>query len=638
MTTGGLADRLEVGLPLLGYLVVTLTGATTSSLGIGVLRTDPSQRPGVTLGVARSIRSDEWFTQAPIELGVLSHGSPVVSPLTHGPDLINQIPSGGFFETLLFSEGNLLRLGAWLPDSMLFAAYRALPLLLVLLALPPLLRRFGATRPMSWLGVLLSVLAPATLWWSYGPIRVLGFAVTGSYLLVLARDRLARGSRLPGVVLAVLGGVGIGRLGAGYVPWGLTVGVPVAAATTAYLLADRRAWRSGLATLGLGAVTTLVLMGGAFWENRSALTSGLATVYPGMRRAGGAALSPYELFGAPGLSVMQLPNDPILSNKSEISSAFLVAGLWALVLWFHRRRDLSSTERWAPRVLAFSTVLWAAWAMVDWGWLGPEIPLMSLVLPTRSAQTVGFVAALLACVVVSQTALERRTRIGLVAGVACALVTAYGVHDLGRAFPHLSTTTVVVTAVVTGALVAAVTRWPDRSLPVVLIGLVLAAGGFAVNPVILGLGDLRDSASAHTARQLGRDLRAEHTLVAADSQSVSALLVANGVPSLTGYQVSGPVLSAWHKLDPSERYEKKWNRGVSYLQVRFDAPPGESAWVTNPNNDIIRVHADPCALSADFGVSRVISEHRLRQSCLTEVGILRWSGKLHRIYEVRPPT
>jgi hypothetical protein len=630
------ADRLEVLIPLLGYLVVTLTGASTSALGISLLRADPHHPLGTMLGVARPIRSDEFFTQTPIELGVLSHGSPVVSPLSHGPDLIFQLPSGGVFETLLFFEGNLLRFGAWLPDSMLFAAFRAFPILLLLLALPPLLRRFGATRQMSWLGVLLTLLAPATLWWSFMPIRVLGFAVAGSYLLVLARDRFARGSRPPGLLLAVLAGVLVARLGTSYVPWGLTMGVPVAAATAAYLVAGRPARRAGLWSLGVGAGSSIVLIAGTFLDNRAALVSELATVYPGMRRAGGAAVSPYELFGAPGLSIMQTSMDPLLTNKSEVSSAFLVAFVWALLLWVHRRRDLGSPEVWVTRVLAGFTVLWASWATVDWGPLGAKLPLLSLVLPARSAQTVGFVATLLACVVVSQTVRRERARVWLVAGGVSALVTAYGVRDLARVFPDLSSWTVWMTALVVGALVAAVTRWPDRWVPVALIGLALTLSGFAVNPIIFGLGDLRDSAAAHTAQRLGATLRADHTLVASDSQPIMALLVANGVPSLTGYQVTGPVRAAWHKFDPTDHYEHEWNRGASYLQMTFDGATGVPARITNPGNDIIRISVDPCALTTSFPVSRIISPNTLSQPCLSEIGTMRWQGVINHIYKVTP--
>ena len=81
----------------------------------------------------------------PIELGVMAHGASQHPLLSQQPDLIYQVSSGSLFESVLFLEGNLLRLGPWLPDPMLFAAFRGFSWLLLFLAMPPLLRRLGAT-------------------------------------------------------------------------------------------------------------------------------------------------------------------------------------------------------------------------------------------------------------------------------------------------------------------------------------------------------------------------------------------------------------------------------------------------------------------------------------------------------------
>ena len=35
---------------------------------------------------------------------------------------------------------------------------------------------------MSWLGVVLVFLAPASLWWSFMPVRIMAFAAAGSYV------------------------------------------------------------------------------------------------------------------------------------------------------------------------------------------------------------------------------------------------------------------------------------------------------------------------------------------------------------------------------------------------------------------------------------------------------------------------
>lgn len=70
---GGWADRLEVIVPVLVYLVMVLTGMTTSSLGL--LLEDPTQPPDDQIGKSLPIRSDEWLTATPIELATLANGS-----------------------------------------------------------------------------------------------------------------------------------------------------------------------------------------------------------------------------------------------------------------------------------------------------------------------------------------------------------------------------------------------------------------------------------------------------------------------------------------------------------------------------------------------------------------------------------
>ena len=121
---------------------------------------------------------------------MLANGSSTHPPLRQEPDLIYQVSSGGSCRVGAVPRGQPAAPGPWLPDAMLFAAFRAFPWLLLFLVLPPLLRRLGANRPLSWLAVVLCFLAPASLWWSFMPIRILGFAAAGCYLLFLARDRL----------------------------------------------------------------------------------------------------------------------------------------------------------------------------------------------------------------------------------------------------------------------------------------------------------------------------------------------------------------------------------------------------------------------------------------------------------------
>lgn len=652
---GSWGDRLEVLLPLLGYVAMVVSGLTTSSLGL--LRQTFDQPLGGLVGKALPIRSDEWLTAVPIELATLANGTAMRPPLSNGPDLIYQVASGSPIESVVFLEGNLLRLGEWLPDAMLFAAFRGYHWLLLALFLPPLLRRLGANRPMSWLAVALCFLAPATIWWSFMPIRILGFAAAGCYVLFLARDRILRGNVGRGIVLGALAGLLLARLVTYYVPWSLTIGVPLVLATGLFMVSERAGRKAALLAIGSGAAVALALLVGLFWENWSALSAELNTVYPGQRRSTGEAQAPFQLFGGPGL--FELDDFPELlgTNQSEGSSAYLVCGLVVAMLWPAVRAQLSRRQSAAAVGLAVPTVVFSAWSMFAWGPVGEAIPLLSALLPSRTAQTIGFPASILMCLVLSawarrpNAAVEahqegqpgavravRRYLGSRAVGVAlvAAVVTGYAVSDLLRPLPELPTWHIWLATAVTAGLVWALVRHPAHWLPVVLLtGLGLLAHVDA-NPIMFGLGDLRSSPAADRARAFREEEVADGTRMVTDSLWTNALLVSNGVPLLSGYQVTGPLREEWEVVDPSGQYETAWNRGASYLVFAFDKRPGDAPEVVAEQFDVIRVHTDACWLAASpFNVSRLVSGAPVDNPCARPAGTFMWNGLTQYVYEVR---
>jgi len=623
------------------YVVVVLSGATFSSLGIIELREDPQHPLGTTWGTPNGLRTDEFLTLTSIELNVMSLGHSSHSPLTESPDLTFMVSSGQPFETILFFENNLLRLGPWLPDTMLFAAVRGLSFLILALTLPRLLRRIGgATRPLSWFGYGLVVLAPTSVWWSFTPVRIAAIASLGSYLLVVARSRLAVSSSLRqrafALWLAGVGGISLARLATYYVPWGLTIGLPLVVAAVSWLLWSRPR-RAGLLSLAVGAGTGGLLLALTFWENRETLRATLGTVYPGLRRASGDAVDAFHLFGAPGLWQVRGGETPVLENNSEIASAFLVCGLWALLVALMRRptRTPPSEQRAAAWGLGVSAALWLSWCTVSWGGVGAHVPLLNLVTPPRAAQTVGYSASLLLVLVLSRA--EHLGRRGsLIAAVACALATAYGVADLRHALPGLSTTDVWISSGGVAVCVVAVSMWP-RWFTVAPVCLLLAWSMSFVNPVQFGLGDMRATDAAEAARALGDRARADGMVIASDSPFVSALLVSNGAPALTGWQIAGPDQDQWRLLDPSGSKEEMWNRGASYLLMSFAGAPGSTATMAVPSPDMVVVTVDPCGLPAGLRVGMLISQADLDLPCLKHDSTFTWVGVPQYVYTVQDP-
>ncbi len=620
-------------LPLLVYAAVVLGSLSTSSLGL--LSVDGAGQGSTQWGDSQPIRSDEWLTQTPIELSVLATGSSTAPLLSQDPDLIYQVSSGGVVESVLFHEGNLLRLGEWLPDEMLFAGFRAWPWLLLALALPPLLRRLGANRAMSWLGLVLVALAPASLWWSFMPVRIMAFAAAGSYVLWLARDRMVAGRRPTALMLAAVAGVLLARLVTYYVPWSLTLGVPLVLATGVAMVLEPRTRRATLLTVGAGAAVAVAVLAGTLWENAAALSAELNTVYPGLRRVTGETQTAAQLLGGPGLFEMESVGAPAILNQSEISSGFLVCALWAAIIWPRAWAAATSAQRGAIVTLAAATGLWSAWAMFAWGSLGEHLPLLSSVLPVRAAQTVGFPAALLLVLLASRLT-STTTRLATGAAAVCGVATAYGVGDLRRVMPAMPVWQVWVAVLGVAAVVYVVTRWPARSWPVAATLALCLLAGADTNPVVHGVGELRSSPAAQASRGLAARAAAEDVVVAANTPAANALLVANGVPMLSGYQVTGPIEDQWGEVDPTLQYEGVWNRGASYLLVVADGPK-DAPTVEATAPDVIVVHADACWLAdSDLGVGYLVSSVEVGGRCVTEVRTMTWNGGPQYVYALRP--
>lgn len=630
--------RLGPVLCVITYLVLVLSGATLSSVGISSLRADPVHPTGTMFGTAKAIRSDEWLTSTPVISGYMASGSEkaTTSPLSEGSDLATQLPNQGVAELVVFFDATLLRFGAVIPQQMLFAGFYWFPSFLLILFLPPWLRRVGANAPLAWLGTVLVLLAPANAWWSLTPVRILGFAVAACYLSMVAADRYRVGRRLQAVSLAMVAGVFLARSPFIYQPWELTLAIPVVMATALWLLWPKETRLKNLQVLAVVTVTSLGLIALTLFENLAAFKAQAGTVYPGRRVSGAVAQSFGTLFGAPNLGYLQTSPSLTVSNFSELSTGFTVCGIWAVVVWaWHRRRYQWSRTTAVQAILAAFLTFWFAWSAFTIP--GSEhLPLASLVPSRRSDQTLGFLAILLLVLVLSQVAERVSWRLAVASAIACAGVTAVAGLSLHRsAIPSMSHFEVLVGAVGVGAVVLMVTRYPGRGWPVGVATLCALALVVMVNPLIFGLGDLRDSATAKRMSVVGQQARHDGTYWATNSWMLDAVVIANGVPSLSGHQTSGPNVAEWHKLDPADKRKNVWNRGSSYLRFRFTQ--SKTPTISQGDSvDQILVSVDPCRLPAmGFPLAGVISTAPLPNTCLKAQGTVMWSGAVAHVYTLK---
>jgi hypothetical protein len=125
--------------------------------------------------------------------------------------------------------------------------------------------------------------------------------------------------------------------------------------------------------------------------------------------------------------------------------------------------------------------------------------------------------------------------------------------------------------------------------------------------VLVGLGDLRASDTAKAIAAQAPAARAEGKLWAADTGALNSLLMANGMPSLSGLQRSGPDVAAWQKLDPESTFASKWNRGGGY--IFFSWAPGQPTSFWTNDFDAVGVSVDPCKLKSAWpNLDKIVSE------------------------------
>src|SRR6478752_383423 len=115
--------RWPIVLPVLIYLLLSLTGTNYSSIGVDALREHPGEQSGIMLGTPQTVRSDEWATTSPYVLRVLATG-------TADDQFLNAQPTG-VVTHLVLPDRWFLELGPWLPDAVLFSAALWFPMLLL---------------------------------------------------------------------------------------------------------------------------------------------------------------------------------------------------------------------------------------------------------------------------------------------------------------------------------------------------------------------------------------------------------------------------------------------------------------------------------------------------------------------------
>lgn len=631
LRTGDNALRAAV---VVAYALLVLFGATTSSLGMNHLRQDPDNPLGSQLGLPNWIRSDEYNANTPIALSIMATGgAPTLSVLGARADLVQRFSSGGFFESFIFFDSGLLKLAAFLPDASVFAACWWLPMLLLFLMMPKWMEQMGGSRRMGWLAAGLIALSPSVAWWSMMPVSLIAYTLTGSSLMISAYHRLNRRQWTTGVIAGVVGGILIAGMPSFYIPWSLILGLSVLVASTLWILCQAgRLWCRVRPVL-LSGITAVVFGVGLLLENTEGLTALMNTVYPGARRSSAEAQPISLLLGAPALSPLQNGEVPIQANASEISTSFTIAFVVIAVLLAGSRLVPTLRKGVAAWTMLAFGLVWLGWTLVDLGSLGENIPLLNLVPSVRAAQVVGILGIIALCLLLPMVG-PQRWKTASVSAVLAGGITVYAASRVQSEYlPDMRFLNIAAAGLGVALCTLLLTRFATQGWPVLLTVLLAAVPVYKANPLVFGLGDLRESESAVRMHQEGIEARAEGTLWASNVGSFDTLSLANGVPTLSGLQRSGPNMDMWLRLDPDKEFEEAWNRGGGYLP--FVWTPGEETNIRTDGFDLSFVEIDPCVLAAAMPeLGHVASSYELTDECLRSEETLVWGGNPIHIYEV----
>jgi hypothetical protein len=613
--------------PLLIGVVVVVLGAFEISGSSASLYGRPAT-PGVVVGRARDIRTDEWWVRSPLLARQATLGLPERSEIgvgAHDMAILPDLPVRAWDAVLkphmlpyqVFGFERAFAFDWWL-------GFLALPVLgMYALALQLGVRVLTAT-----LVSLIVALSPFVQWWTGPWTATIGYvAGAGAALVGATRARSRVLQILLGVLAGWLGACGVVVLyPSTLLPTVLLVGAAaVAVIARSFPPPDKRRewWLRIAVAVGAACAVAGVLLVGYFVAHRGALDALSNSVYPGRRRNGGGGghldvllSAPFDLIESTRSAVQVTVNG---LNQSEASAGlFTIPAVLAAVMLSRGRHPL---RPWRDRVVLLSILVVSLLLLV---WYIVPVPeglahlfQFDRVRPDRLLLPFAMASALaLGLYVDEQHRSTHRRSLAVAAGtIVFAVPTLWAGLHLTIDGEHAARWQVLL-------LVAVSTLGIALALSGRTVGLWLLVGLFAVNaatinPLQHGLGTLLGGPAA----RLGRELRARpgtgSVLEFWDGNILTrGGLTASGVDLVSGLN-SYPDVKSWRVLDPTDASRQAWD---SYNNAVWNpAPPGSAPQISG-SGDTVAVAVDPCdPRLGRLGIRTIVSAQVLSDPCLVEI-------------------
>ena len=624
------------------FLFFVISGIHTSSLGmLGGERIHDST---TYYGKAQPIRSDEYLRSSPILIGSIkseentksSDKRTTTTPFDSSyPD---ELLSGDVknSQNTKFSLGSAYsgitnfdyRLISLLPLQNEFAARWWLNTFYLFFGIGLLFRALKLSWKFSIFCSLLVWLSPSNQWWSLWPVQSIGPAsmAVGLFLNgVFFMDERESAEKMSSrsLLLSVIGPLFLSvifavRLPGTYQPWSVPTAVFFACLTVGALLQAQISLATSKKILIPFFAVSAVCVFPLIYRLNHLVSKMMSTAYPGSRRFTGYYDYPHWS-GAASWAYQNVSGTEV--NQSELAVGMLLFIPIAVLAPLCRSKSNQARDSLRFPVLLSCAPLafFVLWVIAPWSKGASDFFLMSRFPPERIMQIIGVLAPIVFVLSVAFWREKRQenatdTKYLLIIGLIVFVVTLQGTVSLKLKFlGNITLGSIWITALVA---TLAITFSFSKRLWRVGLCLLLVASVFSVanvNPIGRGLGIFGESAAMDA-------LKSAHSLNqgrwATDNFMFDSIPTGGGMRLLSGSQGNGPNLTAYHLLDPNEKYIEIWNRAGSY--VFFNWTSGPAIGFVNPSLDVVAIQIDPCnSILNQFDLGWVVSSNDLAShTCL----------------------
>lgn len=619
-------------------------GVTTSHSS--VFTGDASEKSHTLSGAARHVRSDEFLRGTPEAVaklrGAKSETKTPFDVANHKSDLGNKSNSyKKILELISPPEDRIVPvLQKILPLEQSFALNWWWSVYICFLALPAWFALLGGSIRGGALTAIALLFVTSSAWWSYYPARGIGGGAIGCTYILLALKVLA--TKFPSSVryfgascLVIFGAISLVGL-AQYPPWGFPVLAMSLSITISHYIRGNRLTlpaSHALFVCGLGAVVAAT----QWLANKTQYTVTLNTVYPGKRRStGGSGGGPF-LGGS--ISWLLQTNfartrDYMDPEKSYGPTILFIPYLALISMYWQHRKEFRQLYGAVAASVFF--VIFALWSQTEWPSSLLHFNPLVLVTPARASQILSALVILLlghalSTFAKSSKANEDTRLLSLFVALGIIIFSIRDVEWLRTTYfigapPWKSFISVLGSALLGGLLVSRV----RSQVKLIVLASACVATSIFVNPITVGLGPLSHSHAVTTLQELARP---DQTMRWATTGFYEdALMIASGVPQMTGQQNYGPDYKTWELLDPQHNFESSWNRAQAYINFQWDIGKEVNIW--NPSPDVIQVVLDPCEPRLDrLQLGWIITPNQISSSCAILVKTVKWMSADLFIYQ-----